>query len=74
MLVSVVVWNPWEKKAKSMTDLGDEEYKKMLCVDAAAIERPITLKPGEEWTGRLELSAVPSSYCSDRLDHILGVM
>uniref|UniRef100_A0A8R7K3P5 glucose-6-phosphate 1-epimerase n=1 Tax=Triticum urartu TaxID=4572 RepID=A0A8R7K3P5_TRIUA len=47
---------------------GDEEYKQTLCVDAAAAERPITLRPGEEWTGRLELSAVPSTNCSDHLD------
>lgn len=60
-LPDVVVWNPWEKKTKSMVDLGDEEYKQMLCVDGAAIEKPITLKPGEEWTGRLELSVVPST-------------
>ncbi|CAI0408574.1 unnamed protein product, partial [Linum tenue] len=60
-LPDVVVWNPWEKKAKAMADLGDEEYKQMLCVDGAAIEKPITLKPGEEWTGRLELSLIPSS-------------
>ncbi|KAG5626629.1 hypothetical protein H5410_011847 [Solanum commersonii] len=58
-----VVWNPWEKKAKSMVDFGDDEYKQMLCVDGAAIEKPITLKPGEEWTGRVELVAVPSSFC-----------
>lgn len=63
-----VVWNPWEKKSKTMVDLGDEEYKQMLCVDGAVIEKPITLKPGEEWTGRLELSAVPSTYCCDHLD------
>ncbi|KAJ0047665.1 hypothetical protein Pint_15040 [Pistacia integerrima] len=37
-----------EKKSKSMVDFGDEEYKQMLCVDGAAIEKPITLKPGEE--------------------------
>ncbi|KAJ9148033.1 hypothetical protein P3X46_030130 [Hevea brasiliensis] len=60
-LPDVVVWNPWEKKSKSLVDFGDEEYKQMLCVDGAAIEKPITLKPGEEWTGRLELSIVPSS-------------
>ncbi|KAL5989244.1 hypothetical protein ACLOJK_010134 [Asimina triloba] len=64
-LPDAVVWNPWEKKSKSMVDLGDEEYKQMLCVDGAAIEKPITLRPGEEWTGRLELCAVPSSYCSE---------
>ncbi|KAL5098140.1 hypothetical protein RYX36_002467 [Vicia faba] len=63
-----VVWNPWDKKAKAMADFGDDEYKHMLCVEAAAIEKSITLKPGEEWKGRLELSAVPSSYCSGQLD------
>lgn len=51
-----------------MADFGDDEYKHMLCVEAAAIEKSITLKPGEEWRGRLELSAVPSSYCSGQLD------
>lgn len=44
-----------------MVDFGDEEYKQMLCIDGAEIEKPITLKPGEEWTGRLELSTVSSS-------------
>ncbi|CAI0555840.1 unnamed protein product [Linum tenue] len=67
-LPDAVVWNPWDKRAKAIADLGDEEYKHMLCVEAAAVEKPITLKPGEEWKGRLELSAVPSSYCSGQLD------
>ncbi|RDY01016.1 hypothetical protein CR513_15715 [Mucuna pruriens] len=67
-LPDAVVWNPWDKKAKAMSDFGDDEYKHMLCVEAAAIEKPITLKPGEEWKGRLELSTVPSSYCSGQLD------
>ena len=66
--LSTVVWNPWDKKAKLIPDLGDEEYKHMLCVEAAAVAKPITLKPGEEWKGRQELSAVPSSYCSGQLD------
>jgi hypothetical protein len=51
-----------------MSDFGDDEYKHMVCVEAAAIEKQITLKPGEEWTGKLELSAVPSSYYSGQLD------
>lgn len=59
-LPDVVVWNPWEKKARAIPDFGDDEYRQMLCVDAAAIEKPITLKPGEEWTGRVELSLVAS--------------
>ncbi|KAB5552657.1 hypothetical protein DKX38_009968 [Salix brachista] len=67
-LPDAVVWNPWDKKAKTMADFGDDEYKHMLCVEAAVVGKPITLKPGEEWKGRLELSAVPSSYCSGQLD------
>ncbi|KAG8375064.1 hypothetical protein BUALT_Bualt10G0061200 [Buddleja alternifolia] len=59
-LPDVVVWNPWDKKSRAISDFGDEEYRHMLCVDAAAIEKPITLKPGEEWTGRVELSVTPS--------------
>lgn len=51
-----------------MPDLGTEEYKCMLCVGAACIEKPITLRPGEEWQGRQEVSTVPSSYSSGLLD------
>ncbi|XP_038703201.1 putative glucose-6-phosphate 1-epimerase isoform X2 [Tripterygium wilfordii] len=62
------VWNPWAKKSKALQDIGDEDYKTMLCVDSAAIEHPIVLKPFEEWKGHQELSAVSSSYCSGQLD------
>ncbi|GLT73319.1 hypothetical protein SLA2020_451870 [Shorea laevis] len=67
-LPDAVVWNPWDKKAKAIPDFGDDDYKHMLCVEAACVEKPIVLKPGEEWRGRQELSAVPSSYCSGQLD------
>ncbi|XVF60220.1 hypothetical protein PTKIN_Ptkin08bG0027300 [Pterospermum kingtungense] len=63
-----VVWNPWDKKAKALPDLGDEDYQSMLCVDSAAIETPIILKPFQEWKGRQEISTVSSSYCSGQLD------
>ncbi|KAE8673589.1 putative glucose-6-phosphate 1-epimerase [Hibiscus syriacus] len=67
-LPDAVVWNPWDKMAKTIPDFGDDEYMYMPSVEAAAIKKPITLKPGEEWRGRQELSAVPSSYCSGQLD------
>jgi len=67
-LVWAAVWNPWDKKAKSIADMGDEDYTTMLCVDSGAIESPIVLKPHEEWKGRQELSIVSSSYCSGQLD------
>lgn len=62
------MWNPWDKKAKTIADMGDEDYKTMLCVDSGVIEPPVLLKPREEWKGRQELSIVSSSYCSGQLD------
>ncbi|KAL1819905.1 hypothetical protein ACET3Z_014774 [Daucus carota] len=67
-LPDAVVWNPWDKKSKAMADLGDNGYKHMICIEAAAVEKPIFLKPGEEWIGRQELSTVPASYYCSELD------
>ena len=53
-----------------MADFGDDEYKHMLCIEPAAIEKPITVEPREEWTGRLNISTVCSSYHSGRLDPV----
>ncbi|KAI8528161.1 hypothetical protein RHMOL_Rhmol12G0129500 [Rhododendron molle] len=67
-LADAVVWNPWEKMAKAIPELGDHDYKNMLYVCSAAFENPIVLKPMEEWKGGQELSTVSSSYCSGQLD------
>ncbi|ESQ54707.1 hypothetical protein EUTSA_v10025755mg [Eutrema salsugineum] len=56
--VDSVVWNPWEKK---VVDLGAEDYRRFVTVESAAIEKPITVKPGEEWKGILQMTVVPSS-------------
>lgn len=47
-----VVWNPWAARAAALPDLPDEDYRRMLCIEAAAIGRPVRLAPGERWTGR----------------------
>jgi D-hexose-6-phosphate mutarotase len=44
--------NPWDKKAKTM---GDYEYKHMVCVHPACVEKAVTPKPGEELKGRQEI-------------------
>ena len=32
---STVVWNPWIEGAKSLSDLGDDEWRNMACVEAS---------------------------------------
>ncbi|XP_052181874.1 putative glucose-6-phosphate 1-epimerase [Diospyros lotus] len=60
-LLDAVVWNPGDKKSKAMADFGKDEYNLMVCVESAAVENPIKLKPGEEWRGCQELYVIPSS-------------
>lgn len=48
---STVVWNPWKEVAAKMGDLGDEGYRKMLCVESAnAVDDVVTIKAGENYT------------------------
>ena len=43
---TTVVWNPWVAKAKAMSDFGDDEWPRMLCVETAnAGDHPIRLAP-----------------------------
>jgi glucose-6-phosphate 1-epimerase len=46
-----VVWNPWVAKAQRMTDFGDDEYLRMVCVETGLIADPKSLAPGESWVG-----------------------
>lgn len=47
----VVVWNPGAEATKKLSDMADNEYQKMLCVEAAIIDNLITLHPDEAWSG-----------------------
>lgn len=46
---TTVVWNPWRQGAASLADLGDEEWRRMTCVEASNILRfAVSLAPGEK--------------------------
>lgn len=53
----VVVWNPGPVRGAGLGDMEPEGYRRMLCVEAAAIGRPISLEPNEAWTGSQTLRA-----------------
>jgi len=47
---TAVVWNPWIAIAASMGDLGDSDYRKMLCVETAnAGPETVTIPAGGEY-------------------------
>ena len=45
---SCVLWNPWIDKAKRLSNFCDDEYHKMLCLEACNVMNDkLILKPGE---------------------------
>ena len=51
-LADVVVWNPWEDKAKGMADFGPTNgWKHMVCVEAGSVGQWNTLEGGDTWEG-----------------------
>lgn len=55
-LNDVVVWNPWVAKAAGMADFGNEEFHKMICVEAGQVAEFIALAAGGSWEGSQVLS------------------
>jgi len=46
---TTVVWNPWIAKAKAMSDFGDDEYRRMICVETSNVSQfAVEVAPGAE--------------------------
>lgn len=52
-----VIWNPWVDRSAALPDMPDDGYRRMLCIEAAAIGRPVDLDPAGHWLGRQTLTA-----------------
>ena len=54
---TTVVWNPWSEGTAKIADLGNDDWKHMVCVEASNVQAAaIQLDPGEEHTMRVTLS------------------
>jgi glucose-6-phosphate 1-epimerase len=51
----VVVWNPGPEKCAASKDMQPDSYLEFVCLEAAAVEKPIKLNPGEDWVGTQRL-------------------
>lgn len=46
-----MVWNPWAGGTAEMADFADDEWVKMVCIEAAnTLENAIELEPGAAHT------------------------
>lgn len=48
---STVVWNPWLDTAEKMSDLGREQWQKMVCIESAnALDDGLRIEAGDQHT------------------------
>jgi len=48
---TTVVWNPWVQKARALSDLGDDEWTQMICIETSNVaDFALDLAPGEQHT------------------------
>jgi glucose-6-phosphate 1-epimerase len=47
--LTTVIWNPWVQKARAMSDLGDDEWMQMVCVETSNVSAyAVDLSPGQQ--------------------------
>ena len=57
---STVVWNPWITKAQNMSDFGNDEYQRMVCVESGNVgDQKVELPPGETSVLKVTISSQP---------------
>jgi glucose-6-phosphate 1-epimerase len=52
-----VVWNPGRERAAALHDLEPGDERRFVCIEAAAVQTPVTLAAGHAWTGTQTLTA-----------------
>jgi len=47
--LTTVVWNPWADKSRSMSDLGEGEWKNFICIETSNVgPHAVQLTPGQQ--------------------------
>ncbi|HNY91981.1 MAG TPA: D-hexose-6-phosphate mutarotase [bacterium] len=56
---STVVWNPWQERSRAFQDLGGEEYKRFVCIEAGNVRQDrILLAPAASHTLATEFTVI----------------
>lgn len=55
--LTTVVWNPWSEKSLTLSDLGPDQWKRMLCIETSNVGQfAVGLAPGQQHTMKATVS------------------
>jgi glucose-6-phosphate 1-epimerase len=52
----MVVWNPWQEKAKAAVDIGEHNFPKYVCVEVGHVNDAVKLEKDQSWKGSQEIT------------------
>jgi glucose-6-phosphate 1-epimerase len=56
---TTVAWNPWAEKASSMSDLGKDEWMRMMCIEPSNVSSfAVDLGPGQQHHMKMQVRVV----------------
>lgn len=55
--LQTVVWNPGPLLCATLGDMQADSWRHMLCVEAASIDEPVTIAPGQHWQAAQQFTA-----------------
>ena len=53
-----MVWNPGIAGAHAMKDLPDADWQRFVCVEPVIVQRAVSLKPGERFSGSFRIEVI----------------
>lgn len=57
--LTTVTWNPWKEKASSLTDLGKDEWLRMVCIEPSNVAGfAVDLAPGQQHQMKMQVQVV----------------
>ena len=58
--LTTVIWNPWREGARSLSDLGNDEWQQMVCIEASnVLGYAVSVAPGERYVMTVKIEVAP---------------
>jgi len=58
-LQDAVLWNPWHDRTPAFRDLGADDWRRFVCLEAGTVGNRIQVAPGQSFSGSQTIRSVP---------------